>query len=78
MARVIFESKTLQEFGGFAYRVVSKGSSAFAYEVHGAADAMEVVSWAAPGDEQLKQIKDDLLQEYLGELVNRPKAAIAR
>jgi hypothetical protein len=78
MAKIIFTSRTLQKFGGFDYRIVYKGNSSFAYEVQGPSDAMGVVSWVAPGDVQLRQIKEDLLQEYLGELQSRKVEATRR
>ena len=78
MARVIFESRTLQEFGGFEYRIVSKASGDFYYEVHGSKDAMGVESWIAAGETALRSIKEDLVREYLGELVARSVPGVAR
>ena len=71
MAHIIFQSRTLQELGGFEYRVVYKSNSEFCYEIQGPTDAMGVVSWEAAGETELRQIKDDLLKEYLGELQTR-------
>ena len=71
MANIIFQSRTLQELGGFDYRVVALDLSDFHYEVAGPQDAMGVVSWIVPTETEMRQIKEDLLQEYLGELYTR-------